>query len=267
MRPKQLCHWNEVSSSPYKAVGSHILAGFIFTPDSARAVVEVKTELLWRNDSYSASYPQHFMKRHFPRGPLNVSDLQSVVLQCLLKYEKLSPHNLPLGSLSRVTGWTAQQQLSCTCVWSRTRWTAVLGSWTADNFQHVHESLPAPSAKDVGRLFFFFGQRNKYMSFPEVAWGKATFLFFFLTCSLYSVSGWEVANYLPGLKGAATRITASHGHYARRKSRSGLSSRDANWNNSLCLRVRVNKLSNVVAGEEMFAGSQSVKTYSLIFWR
>ena len=43
----------------------------------------------------------------------------------------------------------------------------------------------APSAKDVGDLFFFFFfcQRNKYMSFPEVAWGKATFLFFFPTCS------------------------------------------------------------------------------------
>lgn len=177
------------------------------------------------------------------------------------------PLNLSLGSLSRVAGWTAQQQLSCTCVWSCTRWTAVLGSWTADNFQLVHESLPGALCQGRGRPFFFFCQRNKYMPFPEVAWGKATFLFFFLTCSFYSVSAWEVANYLPGLKGAATRFTASHGHYSRRKSRSGLPSRDANWN-SLCLRVRANKLSNVVAGEEMlFAGSQLVKTYSLIVGR
>ena len=150
-------------------------------------MVEVKTELLWRNDSYSASYPQHFMKRHFPRGPLNVSDLQAVVLQCLLKYEKLSPHNLPLGSLSRVTGGTAQQQLSCTCVWSRTRWTAVLGSWTADNFQHVHESLPAPSAKDVGRPFFFFWSKKQIhvVSGGSMRQGHVSFFLpylFFLLC-------------------------------------------------------------------------------------
>lgn len=155
MRPKQLCHWNEVSSSPYKAVGSHILAGFIFTPDSARAVVEVKTELLWRNDSYSASYPQHFMKRHFPRGPLNVSDLQAVVLQCLLKYEKLSPHNLPLGSLQG--DWlnrTAAAQLHL-CLISHT---LNCSPWVLDCRQ-----LPTRTWKSTGALcqgrgetFFFF---------------------------------------------------------------------------------------------------------------
>lgn len=31
-------------SSPYEAVGSHILAGFAFYPQFLRAVVEVKTE-------------------------------------------------------------------------------------------------------------------------------------------------------------------------------------------------------------------------------
>lgn len=134
--------------------------------------------------------------------------------------------------------------------------------------------LPTRTWKSTGALcqgrgetFFFFLSKKQIHVISRGSMRQGHVFFFFLTCSLYSVSGWEVANYLPGLKGAATRITASHGHYARRKSRSGLSSRDANWNNSLCLRVRVNKLSNVVAGEEMFAGSQSVKTYSLIFWR
>lgn len=72
------------------------------------------------------------------------------------------PTSLPPGSPPRVTGWTAQH-LRCTCVRSCARWTAVPGSWTKDNSQHIHKSLLAPSAKDLGDLFF---QRNKYISFP-----------------------------------------------------------------------------------------------------
>lgn len=247
---------------------SHFSWVYFLPPDSARAVVEVKTELLWRNDSDSASYPQHFMKRHFPRGPLNTSDLQAVVLQCLLKYEKLFPPQ-SFAWLSLQGGWlngTAAAQLHLCLILH----TLNCSPWVLDCRQlptRTWKSTWRPLPRTWETFFFFFCQRNKYMPFPEVAWVKDTFLFFFLTCSFYSISGWEVANYLPGLKGAATRITASHGHYARRKSRSGLPSRDANWN-SLCLRVRANKLSNVVAGEEMsFAGSQLVKTYSLIVWR
>ena len=140
-----------------------------------------------------------------------------------------------------------------------------LGLQTTSNMNMKVYRRPLP--RTWGDFFFFFWSKKQIHVISRGSMRQGHVFFFFLTCSLYSVSGWEVANYLPGLKGAATRITASHGHYARRKSRSGLSSRDANWNNSLCLRVRVNKLSNVVAGEEMFAGSQSVKTYSLIFWR
>lgn len=185
MWPKQLCHWNEVSSSPYEAVGSHILAGFIFTPRfPARAVVEVKTELLWRNDSYSASYPQHFMKRHFPRGPLNTSDLQAVVLQCLLKYEKLFPP-WSFAWLSLQGDWlnlTAAAQLHL-CLISHA---LNCSPWVLDCRQlptRTWKSTWRPLPRTWETFFFFFGQRNKYMSFPEVAWGKATFLFFFPTCS------------------------------------------------------------------------------------
>lgn len=155
MKPKQLCYWSDVSSSPYKAVGSLILVGFIFTSEFSRVVVKVKTELLWRNNSYSESYPYHFcvVEGIFQRGPLNTSHLQAVLLQYLLKYEKLFPCYLLPGSPPRVTHWTTQR-LSCTCVWSRTHWTAVLGSWTKGNFQHLHKGYFEHSAKDLGDLFF-----------------------------------------------------------------------------------------------------------------
>lgn len=42
MKPKQFCYWSEASSSPHKAVGSHILAGFIFTSAFSRDAVGVK---------------------------------------------------------------------------------------------------------------------------------------------------------------------------------------------------------------------------------
>lgn len=102
MKPKQLCCWNEVSSSPYKAVGSHILAGYFYLCalkgcSGGKDRTSPKELFLF----CILSPPFNVIQRHFPRGPLNTSNLQAVVLRYSLKYEKLFPYNLPPGSPSQ----------------------------------------------------------------------------------------------------------------------------------------------------------------------
>lgn len=249
-------------------VGSHILAGFIFTPRFRKGCGGGENRASLKEWFWFGILSPTFYEKAFSKRSLKYFRSPGSSTSVSFKIWKAFPPSIFRLALS--PGWVAERHSSSSAAPVFDLAHAELQSLglglqtTSNSYMKVYLAL---SAKDVGDLFFFFCQRNKYMPFPEVAWGKATFLFFFLTCSFYSVSAWEVANYLPGLKGAATRFTASHGHYSRRKSRSGLPSRDANWN-SLCLRVRANKLSNVVAGEEMlFAGSQLVKTYSLIVGR
>ena len=95
-----------------------------------------------------AFYEKAFSKRSFKyfKSPGSSTSIS-------FKIWKAFPPNLPPGSPPRVTGWTAQR-LGCTCVWSCARWTAVLGSWTKDNFQHIHESLLGALCQGLGRPFF-----------------------------------------------------------------------------------------------------------------
>ena len=251
-------------------MGSHILAGFIFTLRFRKGCGGGENRASLKEWFLFGILSPTFYEKAFSKRSLKCFRSPGSSTSMSFKIWKAFPPTIFRSALS--PGWLAEPHSSSSAapvfdLAHAELQSLGLGLQTTSNTYMKVYRRPLPRTWG-DPFFFFFGQRNKNMSFPEVAWGKATFLFFFLTCSFYSVSGWEVANYLPGLKGAATRITASHGHYARRKSRSGLSSRDANWNNSLCQRVRANKLSNVVAGEDMsFAGSQSVKTYSLIFWR
>lgn len=162
--------WNEVSTSPYNTVGSHTLVGFIFT---SGVVVEVKTELFWRNDSYSASYPQHFTKRHFPRGPSHTSNLQAVVLQYLLKYEKLSPS---VFRLALPPGWLAEpHSISAAPVFDLAHGelqSLGLGLKTTPSTHIQVYWRPLPRTWEA----FFFKETNTFHF--QLAWGKAKFLFF-----------------------------------------------------------------------------------------
>lgn len=91
--------------------------------------------------------------KEFSKRPLKYFTSPGSVTSISFKIWKAFPHNLLPGSPPRVTPWTAQH-LSCTCVWSCTHWTAVLGSWTKGNFQHLHKGYFEHSAKDLGDTFF-----------------------------------------------------------------------------------------------------------------
>lgn len=92
MKPKQLCYWSEVSSSPHKAVGSHILAGFIFTLSVLRRCSGGKRRNSEGTNLILSLSPTVLCgERNFPSGPLNASHLQTVVLQYLCKIRTASP--------------------------------------------------------------------------------------------------------------------------------------------------------------------------------
>lgn len=224
MRPEQLCCWSHVSSSPYKAVGSHILVGFIITSEFSRAVVKARTELLWRNDSHSESYHYHSVQwRNFPRGPSNTSHLQAVLLQYLLKYEKLSPAifclALPPGWLPEPHSISAAPAFDLAHIELQSLGLG-LKATSSTYIKATLSTLPRTwetlfSKKQIHLVSRVSMRQSQVSFFPP-------YLFFF------SVSGWAVANYIQGLKGAVTKITTSQGLFARRKSGSGLSSRNAN---------------------------------------
>lgn len=99
MNQKYLGCWSEVSSPSCTPVGSHKLVRFIFTSAFTRVVVEVKTELLWRNDSYSENHPTFLCsERNFPRGSLNTSNLLGSGISTSFTVWKALPPQSPPSS-------------------------------------------------------------------------------------------------------------------------------------------------------------------------
>lgn len=162
-----------------------------FTPQTLRAVTEVKLELHWRQSPYSETSLCHSVwKGTSWEAPWTLPVSRQSGTSMTFKAWKAFPLAAP-----QVTHSTAQH-LCCTCVWSCAHWTAVFGPQTKGNFQHLHEGYFKHSAKDLGDTLFFskkqiqldfrVSKRPSYISF------FFCFLFFSSFSSSFSLSQSEM---------------------------------------------------------------------------
>lgn len=174
MKPKQLCYWSEVSSSPHKAVGSHILAGFIFTLSVLRRCSGGKRRNSEGTNLILSLSPTVLCgERNFPSGPLNASHLQTVVLQYLCKIRTASPCSVPPAVPSVLFEHSASQPPAFDL--AHTEPHAVLGSWTEDDFQLLHKGYFEHCAKDLGGTFF---KKTNTFCFQSQQEARPSFTFF-----------------------------------------------------------------------------------------